>query len=74
MSTLLRSDPLRELDRVLERTTEQYRKTSIPMDAYRHGEMFVIHFDLPGVDPDRCRSRTQRADTQRRAFVATNRG
>lgn len=52
MSTLLRFDPFRELDRVLERTTEQYRKTSIPMDAYRHGDTFVIHFDLPGVDPE----------------------
>gem|GEM_PF-460030 len=49
---MLRSDPLRELDRVLERTTEQFRKTGIPMDAYRHGDTFVIHFDLPGVDPD----------------------
>ncbi len=23
----------------------------MPMDAYRHGESFVLHFDLPGVDP-----------------------
>lgn len=23
----------------------------MPMDAYRHGEQFVVHFDLPGVDP-----------------------
>ena len=21
------------------------------MDAYRHGDSFVIHLDLPGVDP-----------------------
>jgi HSP20 family protein len=21
------------------------------MDAYRHGDTFVVHFDLPGVDP-----------------------
>ncbi len=21
------------------------------MDAYRHGKQFVVHFDLPGVDP-----------------------
>ncbi len=21
------------------------------MDAYRHGEEFIVHFDLPGVDP-----------------------
>ena len=23
----------------------------MPMDAYRHGDEFVIQFDLPGVDP-----------------------
>jgi HSP20 family protein len=23
----------------------------MPMDAYRQGEQFVVHFDLPGVDP-----------------------
>ena len=23
----------------------------MPMDAYRAGEQFVVHFDLPGVDP-----------------------
>src|SRR5512141_2750262 len=51
MSMLLRFDPFRELDRMLDRTTEEFRRASIPMDAYRHGDTFVIHFDLPGVDP-----------------------
>src|SRR5436190_2085462 len=23
----------------------------MPMDAYRQGDAFVVHFDLPGVDP-----------------------
>jgi len=23
----------------------------MPMDAYRKGDQFVVHFDLPGVDP-----------------------
>ena len=23
----------------------------MPMDAYRHGDSFVVHLDLPGVDP-----------------------
>ena len=27
------------------------RPAVMPMDAYRHGEQFVVHFDLPGVDP-----------------------
>jgi HSP20 family protein len=22
------------------------------MDAYRHGDSFLVHFDLPGIDPD----------------------
>jgi HSP20 family protein len=25
---------------------------SVPMDAYRRGDQFLIHLDLPGVDPD----------------------
>jgi HSP20 family protein len=50
MSMLLRFDPFRELDRALQRT-EQFTRTAMPMDAYRHGETFVVHFDLPGVDP-----------------------
>jgi HSP20 family protein len=24
----------------------------MPMDAYRRGDQFVVHFDLPGVDPN----------------------
>jgi HSP20 family protein len=24
----------------------------MPMDAHREGDQFVVHFDLPGVDPD----------------------
>jgi HSP20 family protein len=51
MSMLLRFDPFRELDRMFEQTTDQFRRPSMPMDAYRHGDTFVIHFDLPGVDP-----------------------
>jgi HSP20 family protein len=27
------------------------RPAVMPMDAYRAGEQFVVHFDLPGVDP-----------------------
>ena len=50
MSMLLRFDPFRELDRVLQKS-EQLTRTAMPMDAYRHGETFVVHFDLPGVDP-----------------------
>lgn len=51
MSMLLRFDPFREIDRMLDQTAAPFRRASIPMDAYRHGDTFVIHFDLPGVDP-----------------------
>ena len=52
---LMRTDPFRELDRL----TQQFfgtngtmaRPAVMPMDAYRHGEDFVVEFDLPGVDP-----------------------
>ena len=27
------------------------RPAVMPMDAYRYGEHFIVHFDLPGVDP-----------------------
>lgn len=51
MSMLLRFDPFRELDRAFDQARTQIRRPSFPMDAYRHGDTFVLHFDLPGVDP-----------------------
>jgi len=53
---LMRTDPFRELDRLTQQVFGQNgtssRPAAMPMDAYRHGEEFVVHFDLPGVDPD----------------------
>jgi len=48
---LMRFDPFAELDRI---THEAFgpRRTTMPMDAYRHGDHFLVHFDLPGADPD----------------------
>lgn len=51
MSMLLRFDPFREVDRALDQAFAQSRRPSFPMDAYRRGEDFFVHFDLPGVDP-----------------------
>jgi HSP20 family protein len=52
---LMRTDPFRELDRfaqqVFGQTGTWSRPAVMPMDAYRDGEQFVVHFDLPGVDP-----------------------
>ena len=48
---LMRSDPFRELDRLTQRVLGNGASPAVmPMDAYRHGEQFVVHFDLPGVD------------------------
>ena len=50
---LMRTDPFRDLDRLTQQvfgTLE--RPAAIPMDAYRQGDQFVVHFDLPGVDAD----------------------
>ncbi|MCU1495940.1 MAG: 18 kDa heat shock protein [Acidimicrobiaceae bacterium] len=49
---LMRQDPFRQLDRWTEQVLgPAARAAMVPMDAYRKGDMFVIHFDLPGVDP-----------------------
>lgn len=47
---LMRFDPFRELDRLAQQTTSGGRLPVMAMDAYRHGDSFVVHFDLPGVD------------------------
>lgn len=49
---LLRLDPVREFDRLADQMFGGQRAPRlVPMDAYRSGEHFVFHFDLPGVDP-----------------------
>jgi HSP20 family protein len=51
---LMRFDPYRELDRLTEQltSTAAWAPRGFPMDAYRRGEQFIVHFDLPGVDPE----------------------
>jgi len=55
---LMRTDPFRELDRLAQQmlgtaTPGTWSKpATMPMDAYRAGDEFVVSFDLPGVDPD----------------------
>ena len=48
---LMRFDPFRELDQVAQQLLRQSPRPGAPMDAYRHGDQFVVQFDLPGVDP-----------------------
>ncbi|MDP9387890.1 MAG: Hsp20/alpha crystallin family protein [Actinomycetota bacterium] len=45
---LMRFDPFRELDRLTQGLGARQALTA--MDAYRRGDQFFVHFDLPGVD------------------------
>ena|SRR5438034_6511536 len=47
---LTRFDPFREFDRVFERPWGPSRQPTMPLDAYRHGDTYVINVDLPGFD------------------------
>jgi len=48
---LMRTDPFREFDRLAQQVFgTPARPAAMPIDAYRHGDEFVVDFDLPGVD------------------------
>jgi HSP20 family protein len=50
---LVRTDPFRELDRLTQHVLgTAARPAAMPMDAYRKGDSFYVHFDLPGVSAD----------------------
>jgi HSP20 family protein len=53
---LVRSDPFRELDRLAQQLWSDGRtrpgSVSMPMDAFRKGEVFLVQIDLPGVQSD----------------------
>ena len=47
---LVRTDPFRDLDRLTQQLLgTATRPAAMPMNAYRKGDTFYIHFDLPGV-------------------------
>ena len=48
---LMRHDPFRELDQLAQQLARPAARQAFPMDAYRHGDQFVVELDLPGVDP-----------------------
>src|SRR5581483_919197 len=53
---VLRFDPFRDFDRLTEQLlgTQSGSARSprfMPMDLYRSGDHYVLHADLPGVDP-----------------------
>lgn len=50
---LMRTDPFRDFDRLAQQVFGNTARTSaMPMDAYRAGDDFLVHFDLPGIDPE----------------------
>lgn len=50
---LMRTDPFRDLDRLTQQVFgTRTRPAAMPMDAYRKGTDFYVHFDLPGINPD----------------------
>ena len=53
---MLRFDPFRDIDRLAEQVLGAQAGTAraprfMPMDLYRSGDHYVVHADLPGVDP-----------------------
>jgi HSP20 family protein len=50
---IMRFDPFRDFDRLADQMAGGMRGVrTIPMEAYRRGDQFVVHFDVPGVQPD----------------------
>ncbi|TLS44853.1 Hsp20/alpha crystallin family protein [Streptomyces montanus] len=49
---LMRTDPFRELDRLAQQVFDSARPAAMQMDAYRAGDDLIVHFDLPGIDPE----------------------
>jgi HSP20 family protein len=46
-------DPFREFDQLAQQLLSGGRSPrSFPMDAYKRGDDFFVHLDLPGVDPE----------------------
>lgn len=54
---LVRSDPFREFDRLAQQLwgpggSSRPATMSMPMDAYRKGDVFLVQMDIPGVQGD----------------------
>ena len=48
---LMRTDPFRQFERLTQEAFgTRLRPAFMPMDAYRSGDHFVVHLDIPGVD------------------------
>ena len=50
---LVRSDPFREFDRFFQQAVGGGERIwSMPLDAYRKDDMFLVQLDVPGIAPD----------------------
>jgi HSP20 family protein len=47
---LLRTDPFRDFERRFTNRLFEGEGPWMPVDAYRHGDVFTLQFDLPGVE------------------------
>ena len=48
---LMRFEPFRVFDQAAQELRSGRRAQQVPVDAYRRGNEFKIHLDLPGADP-----------------------
>jgi HSP20 family protein len=49
---LMRFDPFADIDRLTRQAWGGSRPGFMPADAYRLGDRFFLHIDLPGINPD----------------------
>jgi HSP20 family protein len=49
---LMRFDPFKEFDRLTNGGSIRHWQSVLAMDAYRRGDRFYVHFDLPGANAD----------------------
>jgi HSP20 family protein len=68
---LLRTDPFRDFDRLANRVFEG-DSPWMPVDAFRHGDVFTLQFDLPGVDPSSIDVTVERNELKVEAERASN--
>jgi HSP20 family protein len=45
-------EPFGKIDRSAEKIRGTTEKPTMPMDAYRHRDRLIVHFDLPGIQSD----------------------
>jgi len=69
--TLMRFDPFRELDRLADQALTSARTPrTMPMEAFRRGDQFIVAIDVPGVNQDDvdanlCAKRATRSSSMR---------